>query len=120
MVETLTIAALHHAWHERRYQSEWCDDVEVEHSRDILERDLVACAEREDPGVVDEHVDLAGGVCELLRATGLGDVGGNEACPSTRRLDRGDDLSAAHLVATGHDHLCALISELLGGRSADA
>ena len=76
--------------------------------------------EREDPCVVDEHVDLPCGLRELPGAIRCGEVGGDEACLSAGGLDRVYDLSATRLVAAGHDHLGVGAAELLGRRPTDA
>ena len=74
----------------------------------------------EDPGVVDEDVDVADLVDQGSHRRHVVEVGGHEAGPAPLRLDLSDHLGTTIGVAAVDDDLPAVAGQSQGGRSADA
>jgi hypothetical protein len=86
---------------------ERCLDVDGEDEVEALRRGLLGRAAGEDTGVVHKHVDIGCGLRKALHVVEVREIG-DEPGLASLGLDLGDGLVTALLVATGHDHLCAM------------
>ena len=71
-----------------------------------------------EPGVVDQDVNRAGLLGQVVQLGGVAEVGGHEAGLPARRGDHVDYRGTARGVPSVHDHLGAVPGQALGHRPA--
>src|SRR5881628_2333479 len=76
-------------------------------------------AEPREPGVVDQHVDIADSFDQTLEVGWIAEVGTNEARPAARSGNRFYRLGASGGIAAMDDDLGAVAGQLQGDRTAD-
>jgi hypothetical protein len=109
-----------HSGSERRYEEERRPDVAGEHLVERGELELCGRAEKRDPGVVDQDVDVAGLARQPLHVGRVGEVGSDEARLPAGSSDLLDRLGTTRGVAAVNHDLRPVPGQLQRDRPTDA